>query len=434
MNQKEVEQYLIDFQKRDFPKLIERSLRVSSSKKINVIFGPRRAGKTYYLFQVMQQLIKSGMQKEEVVYLNFESPRLFDIGFKEIREVITLHRRLFPKTNRPTLFFDEPQNINFWERSVRELYDEGYRIFLSGSSSKLLGKEIATSLRGRSLSYLLLPFSFKEFLRLKKVALAKRISSNEKAKILALLDEYLEFGGFPEVVLEDNKETKLRILDDYLSLTVYKDIVERYKIRDTVLIKWFIKSLISSYTKEVSINKLYLTLKSQNRKVSKDELYDYASMCNDILFTFYLPKFSWSLRKREPVSKVYLGDTGFSKLIETTKDVGKRMENTVFLELIRRLTPLQELYFWKNVQREEVDFVVKEGGKISQLIQVCSDVDDFKTKKREIRALLKASKELRCNNLLIITDNLETEEVAEWYGTKGRVRFIPLWRWLVGWF
>ena len=140
------------------------------------------------------------------------------------------------------------------------------------------------------------------------------------------------------------------------------------------------------------------------------------------------------MRKRDPVSKAYLCDTGFSKLIEITKDVGKRMENAVFLELTRRLAPMQELYFWKNPQKEEVDFVVKEGGKISRLIQVSLDVDDSKTKKREIRALLKAGKELKCNNLLIITDNLEAEESAEWYGTKGRIRFVPLWKWLAGWF
>lgn len=423
MNQKEVEQYLIDFQKRELPKLIERTLKVSPGKKINAMIGPRRAGKTYYLYQIMK-----GMEKENTVYLNFESTRLFGLNFKEIKEAVEIHKRLFKKKN-PVLFLDEPQNIQNWEKAVRELYDEGHTIFISGSSSKMLSKEIATSLRGRSISYLLLPFSFKEFLNLKGVNASKLISSEEKNKILAFLDEYLEFGGFPEVVLEQNKDTKLKIIESYLDLTIYKDIVERHRIKDSMLIKWLIKSVASDYTKEISINKIYNTLKSQGRKTSKDELYAYASLLNDSFFALYLPKFSWSLRKREPVNKAFLCDTGFTKMIETGKDVGKKMENAVYLEMLRRKNPITEYYFWKNVQQEEVDFVVKEGAKIKQLIQV-SELNT-ESKEREIRSLLKASKELKCNNLIIITENYESEENAEWREIKRKIKYIPLWKWLL---
>ena len=255
MNHKEVEQYLIDFQKKEFPKLIYRALKLSLGKKINAIIGPRRAGKTYYLHQIMQDMIKSGKNKEDMIYLNFESTKLFDINFKEIKEVIHLHKRLFQKAKNPALFLDEPQNILNWEKAVRELDDEGCKIFISGSSSKLLSKEIATSLRGRSISHLLLPFSFREFLNLKEFHASKLTSSEEKTKILALLDEYLEFGGFPEVVLEQDKDTKLKIIESYFDLTVFRDIVERHGIKDSMLIKWLIKSVASSYTKEISINK-----------------------------------------------------------------------------------------------------------------------------------------------------------------------------------
>lgn len=422
---------MIDFQKKDFSSLVPRSLEIFQTKKMNVIMGPRRAGKTFYLHQIMQEMINAGTKKEDIIYLNFENTKLFDLQFKEIKKVIELHKRLFPESKNPALFFDEPQNIAQWERAVRELCDEGYAIFISGSSSKLLSKEIATSLRGRSLSYLLLPFSFKEFLKFKEAQVNKPISSEEKAGILALLDEYLEFGGFPEVVLEKNNELKLKILESYLDLTVYKDIVERHGIKDSMLIKWFIKSMASSYAKEISTNKLYLTLKSQGRKVSKDELYVYASLLSDALFVFYLPKFSWSVRKREPVNKAYLCDVGFARVIEITKDRGKKMENAVFLELTGRMTPLTELYFWKNIQQEEVDFVVKEASKISQLIQVSDNIDDVGTKKREIRSLLKAGRELNCKNLLVITEDYEAEEDAEWYRIRGKIRFIPLWKWLL---
>lgn len=431
MNQKEVEQYLIDFQKRDFPKLVDRTLKVPLGNKITAIIGPRRAGKTSYLYQIMKEVIKAGKDKDDIIYLNFESTKLFDLDFKEIKEVVGIHKRLFPKTKNPVLFLDEPQNIQNWEKAVRELDDEGYRIFISGSSSKLLSKEIATSLRGRSISYLLLPFSFKEFLDLKGFPAQRLTSSNEKTKILALLDEYLEFGGFPEVVLEQNKDTKLRIIESYLDLTIYKDIVERHAIKDSMLIKWLIKSVASSYTKEISILKIYDTLKSQGRRTSKDELYAYASLLNDSLFALYLPKFSWSVRKREPVNKVFLCDTGFVKMIEIGKDIGKKMENTFFLEMLRRKMPTVEYYYWKNVQHEEVDLLVKEGAKITSLIQISKELDNHEIREREIRSLLKASTELKCDELIMITENHEKVEDAEWRGIKGQIKYIPLWKWLL---
>jgi hypothetical protein len=431
MDAREIKQYLIDTNKKELPKAVIRSLSIPSTKKIIAVIGPRRAGKTFYLYQIIHELVGAGIRRENIIYLNFENTRLFDIKFDEIPAVIDLHKQEFPDAKDMILFLDEPQNIDKWELTVRQLHDEGYRIFLSGSSSKLLSKEIATSLRGRSLSYLMLPFSFSEFLQVKGVAASKQRSSDEKTKIRSLLDEYLEFGGFPEVAFAEGEDLKLKIIESYFDLTVYKDIVERHKIKDSLLVKWLIKTMSAGYAKEISINKLYLTLKSQGRKVSKDELYSHASLINDSLFIIYLPRFSWSVRAREPTNKAYLCDVGFAKLSEVNKDIGRKMENAVFLELTRRLTPLSEIFFWKNVQQEEVDFVAKEKGKVEWLIQVCADVQDRTTKEREIRALLKAGRELKCDKLLIISDDYEAEEDFEWFGMKGTVRFIPLWKWLL---
>lgn len=429
MNQKEIEQYLIDFQKKELPTGIERELKIHPQKKIKVIMGPRRAGKSFLLYQIMNKLKKDN---KNILYLNFENTKLFGITFKEIREIIALNERLFPKQkDNPILFFDEPQNVELWERTVRELFDDEYNIFISGSSSKLLSKEIYTSLRGRSLSYLLLPFSFKEFLKAKNFNYSKLLSSEEKTRVLTFLDEYLEFGGFPEIVLENNKELKIKNIESYFDLTIYKDIIERHKIKDAILIKWFLRSVASCYSNELSINKIYLTLKSQGRKISKDELYNYSSIIEDSLFVFYLPKFSHSVRKREPINKVYICDVGFNKLIETNEDKGKKMENIVFLELQRRKIPAVELFYWKNVQQEEVDFVIKEKLQIKELIQVCKDIDNPETKQRETRALLKAGKELKCKNLLIITENYDSIEEAEWFNQKAKIKFMPIWKWLI---
>ena len=425
----EIKSYIIDFQKKELPKLIKRELKIDGSNKIKSIIGPRRAGKTYFMYQKIEELISSGVKKENIIYLNFEDPILIDINFKEVNEIIKLHWQIYPQSTKTKLhiFIDEPQNIKKWEIALRSLHDERFNIFLTGSSSKLLSKEIATSLRGRTLSYTLLPFSFKEFIRINSISIDTRPSSREKSILLNLLDEYLEFGGFPEISLEKDKETKLRIINEYFNLVIYRDIVDRYKIKNTYLIRWLIRSLIISFSKEFSIHKAYLVLKSKGVKVSKNTLYLYVSMLQDSLFVFFIEKYDHSIRKREfSINKPYLCDPCFTKLAEISKDKGKKMENVVFLELKRRKNILTEIFYWKNLNHE-VDFVVKQGPKIKQLIQVCHNIEDYDTRKRELRALLKASRELKCKELLIITYDYEAEERIK----SKKIKFIPLWKWLL---
>jgi len=439
MNREEVKEYLLDFQKRQLPELVERDLEIGKSRRVKSIIGPRRAGKTYFMYQRIKELNIAGVRRNNILYLNFEDPRLIDISFKEIREIVKLHWQLYPSSMKKPLhiFIDEPQNIKNWEIATRTLHDEGFNIFLTGSSSKLLSREIATSLRGRTLSYTMLPFSFKEFLRMVNTErlidtefnqLKLMLNSKEKSSLLNLLNEYLEFGGFPELVLEKNAENRLKMINEYFDLIVYRDIVERYRIKNTQLIKWLIKSLISSFSKEFSVHKVYLTLKSRGIRVSKNTLYSYLSMLEDSLFAFFVPKFGHSIRKGEfSINKAYLCDTAFARLTGVTKDQGRKMENMVFLELERRKQPLTRIFYFKNQLKEEVDFVVRDGTKVKQLIQVCYNIEDSDVKKRELRALLKASKELKCRNLLVITWDYEAAETV-----KGRrVKYLPLWKWLL---
>ncbi|MEM3690685.1 MAG: ATP-binding protein [Candidatus Micrarchaeia archaeon] len=386
MLEEAVREYLVDFQKRTLPQLVERELQIHESKKVKSIIGPRRAGKTYFMYQQMKKLLADGVRKENILYLNFEDPRLSGITFREIRELAKLHWQLYPESLNEKLhiFIDEPQNIEKWEQAVRSLHDEEFDIYLSGSSSKLLSREIATSLRGRTIAYMLLPFSFREFLKMHNLTFdVNRISTEEKATLLHLLDEYLTFGGFPEVALEDNQENKLKILSEYFNLLVYRDVVERYKIKNSALAKWLIKTLSASFSKEFSIHKIYLTLKSQGVRVGKNTLYAYVSMLEDSIFAFFVPKFHRSIRKRElAVSKVYLSDLGFAKLVEVSEEKGRKMENAVFLELERRRGPLTNIFYWKNPQQEEVDFVIQKNSKVQQLIQVCKEVWDRDVRKR----------------------------------------------------
>ncbi|MEM4194760.1 MAG: ATP-binding protein [Candidatus Anstonellales archaeon] len=431
MNSEEVKEYLLDFQKREIPEMVERELRVDGSGRIVSIIGPRRAGKTFFMYQKMKELIHSGKKKSSILYLNFEDPRLIGVNFKDIKEIVKLHWQLYPDSTNEQLyiFVDEPQNVEGWEVAVRGLHDDGFVVFLSGSSSKLLSREIATSLRGRTISYTLLPFSFREFMRMKKVSFdTSRLGSKEKALLNSLFEEYVVFGGFPEVIKAEKKEEKERILSEYFDLVVYRDIVERYKVKNAALVKWLIKSTLSSFSKELSIHKLYLNLRSQGLSLSKNTLYSYFSMLVDSLFVFPVFRFSYSIRKRElSKAKVYACDVGFTKLVEISPERGRKMENIVFLELMRRKKPLEEIFYWKNPQNKEVDFVVREGSRTKKLIQVCSNISDMEVKKREVGALIKASEELRCSDLSIITDRYTGQERVK----RKKISFVSLPEWLL---
>ena len=251
--------------------------------------------------------------------------------------------------------------------------------------------------------------------------------------MLSLLDDYLESGGFPELLLEEDDTLRVKTLEQYLDLVVYRDVVERHGIRDTSLVRWLIKALLSGYAREFSVNKLFNTLRSQGRAVNKNDLYEYVSLLEDGFFVLMLPPFGWSPRKRAGKQKAYLCDTGFARLAPAGREAGRVMENAAYLEFLRALKPGQDLSYWKSSQQDyEVDFVVREGGRVTRLVQCCYDLSDADTRGREMRALLHAGKELRCETLLIITRDEEGAEEVKWFGLKGTVSLVPMWKWLLG--
>jgi len=398
---------------------IPRDLKVPlKSSFIISIIGPRRAGKTYFLFSLYKKL-------KDSAYLNFEDTRLAEIKAKEIRDVIRIFIEIYGKTPK-NLLLDEIQNIEGWEKTVRELYDlRKYRIFITGSSSKLLSREIATELRGRALSFALLPFSFKEFLKFKQIKIEKYLSKDEEAKIKNMLGSYLEFGGFPDVV--KNKE-KIKLLKEYADLILFRDFVERHKIRNLDLARMLHNFMIQNYAKEISIRSLFNKIKA-NVAISKDTVYEYTTKLEDTMFFFFLKKFSTKIHLRESwPKKIYLCDTGLTKLFKYSQDYGRLMENIVFLEFIRKKNknPLIDVFYLKMVEGE-VDFVIKDGMKVKQLIQVTYASGKEEIEKREIKSLLKASGLLKCKNLLCITWDYEEEEMIE----RKKIKFIPLWKWLL---
>ncbi len=434
MNIENLKDYLLEQKTEKKPLVYPRELKVRpTSELITVIIGPRRAGKTFYFFYLMAQ-------EENALYLDFEDSRLTAVNGSEFREIINIYLELFGKKPK-RIFFDEVQVAEDWETGLRDLYNKmEYELFLTGSSSKLLSREIATKLRGRTLTYWLLPLSFREYLEFNGMPQGGHTTKAAEAAIRAQLQEYITFGGFPAIAkikelpigfAPDYERDKL--LREYHEQMLLRDFIDRHQIKNSALARFLFSFIIQNFSKEMSINKIYSALQGQKQvRGSKDTDYDYVAKLQDTASVFFLGRYSRTVYLRESwPKKVYVCDTGLTRIGRYDKDVGKLEENTVFLELLRmrNIDPLLELFYYKQASQpqQEVDFVLKHGEEITELIQVCHDMDDPDTKKREITSLINASAELKCDKLTII--NWHYEAVEEHSGKQ--IRIIPLWKWLL---
>ena len=425
---------LTEWKGKNLPVIIPRETSFSDyltmkTNKIIVLNGFRRVGKTYILYGLANELLASNT-REEVVYINFEDERI-PLKTEFLSSLLPTADELFQKKIK-YLFLDELHTIPQWSKWLRRIYDNNdIRIFVSGSSSRMSEEEIPTELRGRFLSIKVFPLSFREFLEFKRLHFNLETldySDKEKPLMLRALTEYLTYGGLPEIVLEDENK-KFELAQSYYATVIKRDIVERYHIKNEESLKALLRLLLDS--KEYSINKTYHTLKSLGLEVGKSTVQKYISYIESSYFFFSLPLFSYKIKDQiQYPKKVYCVDSSFINAISTKfmNNYGRLYENTVAIELKRKK---KECYYWKNADKEEVDFVIKKGMEIKQLIQVCYDITDSDTKKREIRALLKASKDLKCKNLLVINHSYSGEEDSEWFGIKRKVVFIPLWKWIL---
>lgn len=422
MNRMTVFKYLIkEFHEFEFPEIIKRELVIPQTNKIISLVGPRRAGKTFYFYQLIKNLLKKGISKECILYINFEDDRLLPIKTGELNDLLEAYYELYPdlKNKKKYFFFDEIQNVKNWEIFVRRIVDkEKVEIYITGSSSKLLSKEIATSLRGRTLTFYMYPLSFKEFLRFKNVQVEKDVSySTKRFKIKHLFKEYLEYGAFPEVV--KTEKLKQDILSNYFEMVIYRDLVERFSIRNINLLKMLSKYLITNVSSRFSINSYYKSLK-QETKVSKETILEYLSYLSDINLIHLVPIFSFSLKVQQVnPSKAYCIDTGLRNAVSLrfSEDEGRLAENVVFIELKRRG---YEVFYWRNTK--EVDFVVKEKNNklIGFNVSYTDEIDE-----REITSLreFKTNYAAKIKDLIILTRDIEEK--------KGNITLIPLWKWLL---
>lgn len=360
-----------------------------------IITGVRRCGKS----TLLHQLIK---KQKKAYYLNLEDPRLEGFELSDFNKIEAIMEEMYGKGG--VYFFDEIQSIPQWERYIRYLVDKKEKVVLTGSNVALLSKELGTRLTGRHLDYELFPFSFKEFLNLKKVE-----PSLESFK------EYLFQGGFPEF-LKKNTPT---ILHDLLSDIIMKDIAIRFNIKNTEILRKIAVFLITNVGKEFSYNSIKKMLDIK----SVQSVIDYISFFEDAYLLFSIPRFSYSFKQQQVnPKKAYSIDNGFSNnnSASFSKDNGKMLENLVFLALRRKHKGI--FYFQ---EKKECDFVIKEKEKIIQAIQVCYDLTE-QNKDREINGLLESMKEFKLKEGLILTYEQDDEFKIE----DKTVKVIPVWKWL----
>ena len=437
------------------PELISREVRLPTDlQKVITLYGPRRSGKTYLFYQTMLELEKVGVPAKKILYINFEDERILPFSKDDWEILLESFFELYPENvgEKMYLFLDEVQEAPYWDKFVRRMSEKNeFRIFLTGSSSKLFSKEIATSLRGRTISFFLTPFSFRETLSAKGLKTPAFVEhSRQRHLIKKEFSIYLKFGGFPETI-EKEDPIKIRILQEYFELVFYRDIVERHKVRNYTLMKELMRYLVNNFASLFSMMGYYNLLKSSGQKTGKDTICEYVSWLEDVNFVKFVQFYDYSIKRRAVnPKKIYCIDTGLITAVapQFSENKGRYLENTVYLELLRRG---KEVFYWKDSAGREVDFLVAERGKPKQLIQATMSIEDNKVKERELTPLLAAAERFKIDDCLILTDDQSAEIFAEASpkgaagaspkgaaeaspkGTSGRlkIKVRPIWSWLL---
>ena len=400
--------------------LKERAFDIDAlfEKKTDKIFtftGFRRVGKTYLLFLIMERL-----KNQFCIYFNFEDERLPE-STEVLTQLLYAIEELYHK--KPDyLFLDEIHVMPGWGKFLRRIADQEYKVFVTGSSSKLGLKEIPTELRGRTLNYTIMPLSFREYLFFNGVSVDEYIDSHKDVEINRIFDRYLVYGGFPELFDAGELERK-EVIQEYFRTLVQRDLIERFNIKEEALLNATVRLILNSLM--ISISKLANTLKRMGFRCSKNTVANYIAYMAKSFFIYQALYFSTNVKDQmQYPRKVYFIDTGFLKYLSLNPDKGRSLENLVALELKRRE---YDLYYWQNPKGEEVDFVVIENEKVSQLIQVSYDISFTETRERELRALKKGMTHFGLKKGIILTANQE-ESIIE---GNLKIDILPITRWLL---
>lgn len=420
-----------DFHERLLPELVPRGSRLPAVPgKVDVVIGMRRTGKTFFCFQAIAGLLAAGAPKKTILYLNFEDDRLLDFQVKDFQAILDVYYGKYPEHRNTlcTFFLDEIQRIGQWELFVRRLLDteSNVRIVLTGSSAKLLSREIATSMRGRSLATEIFPYGFAEFLQARGYFPEPPKTFGAKAASLLRkgVGEYLAIGGFPEVqTLEQH--LRIEVLQGYLDSMLLRDIIERHKVTNVVALKHLVRHIMNAPGSRLSINKFYNTMKSMAVRCTKNTLYEYLDHLVDAYLFYRVPIHTRSEKARtlNPV-KIYAIDTGLLQAMSfrNAANRGALLENLVFMNLRRHGF---EVEYVVSQDGSEADFLASHpiSGK-RLLIQSCWEMAEQKTFQREVRGLQSAMRELEIDTGLIVTWDDETD-------LDGTIQVLPVWKWLL---
>lgn len=388
--------------------VLDKILRWFNDERIIILTGVRRCGKSTLLKQIMQN-------KAEWCYVNFEDERLLDFKAQDFEMLNEVLIEVYGPSK--LYFFDEAQNVEKFETFVRRLQDEGKKVVITGSNASLLSKEFGTRLTGRYKAFEVYPFSFREFLSFKKISVGKDdfYDTEKKVLLIGLFEEYLLSGGLPEYLKSGDKEYVRTLYENIL----YKDIIARYSIRREKIIKELVNILATNAASQFTYNSLKKTLGLANAITVKE----YISYLGNSYLFFELLKFSYSIKQQlGSPRKIYLIDAAFNYVcgLNFTPNKGKILENAVFIELKRNGN---ELFYHAN--KNECDFVVRDGTKITGAIQVCYAVDDA-NRERELNGLLEAMAAFKLKEGLILTFE-QTDELAI-QGEK--IKILPVFRWI----
>lgn len=372
------------------------------TKQIVVISGIRRCGKSTLLKQFSLRL-------KNFYYINFEDERLLDFTVEDFNNLLLVWKKNF---NSKNILMDEIQNVEKWELFVARLKEEGYKVFITGSNSKLLSSELATRLTGRYFLIKLYPFSFKEFMAFKKVK-TEELTSDTKVKIFKLFEEYLFNGGFPDYIIYKDEE----FLESTYRDIIYKDIIARFKIREVKRFRQFTNFLFTNFTKEMNYTGIAEALKIK----SANSVINYIGALEESYLIFELFKYDYSEKEHyKGNKKICVIDNGMRRKIafSFSEDRGRFLENMIFIELKRRGS---EIFYFKN--EGECDFVINEKNKIIEAIQVCSSLNTF-NEQREINGLIEAINKFNLKKGYILTEN--QEEIREIDGKE--IYIMPAWK------
>lgn len=388
---------------------------------VNYCFvGIRRTGKSYMMYQQIKQLEADGVPMSQIVYVNFEDERLLEMTSDDLNTILEIGLEISGTDVKPYLFLDEIQNINGWEKFVRRIADMKYRINITGSNSKMLSSEIASTLGGRFVIMNVYPYSFSEYLSANHMEknYLEVISTKDRADVLSKYNEYVTYGAFPELVEIRNKRAFLNSIYQ----TVYLgDIITRNKITNDFAIRLILKKIAESVTKPLSFSRLTNILKSAGTSIGKQTVINYVRYMTDSYLLFTLQNYAAKLVEKETSSKYYFMDTGLLGLV-LLDCKSAQLENLVAIELIRRYGT-ENVYFFEN--NVEIDFYVPSE---KLAIQVSMQVlDNMDTKERETRAFVKLNNFILDSKCIIITNSEEAALNCEGID----IDVVPIWKWLL---